>query len=743
VLEKGGVTRIIFELLCGAVLRLNAMFVRMGCMGRRRKGLRFKITNRVTLSVLGITFAVIATILLLSIMRFFFPIGEGTGTFLALVNSYLNANFGPLWVGIPFLLYLIAGFCFNSKRFVLVPARAVLGIAFFLIGSLGLFASGSVGFELQQSVFASFTSFGGVIVFLALLSIGVVLFLDLEPQTIVNFFASLSKGISLVADKSKTQRGRKTGESSKEDDDVFIQDTSVKKVEPAILDIPIVKTPIVTTKHPTSPPKEFPARTVSDTQKQPWVFPPLDLLHDIKSQADRGDTKANAAIIENTLRSFGIKAQVKDVREGPTVTQYCVIVAEGTNVQDIVKKAPNLALALASSTGTVRVEAPIPGHRMIGIEIPNLKSETVGIRRLLASDVFTKDPDPLLVPLGLDVSGQPLATSIAKMPHALIAGATGSGKSVCINAWLTTFLFRTRPSELRLILVDPKQVELTGYNGIPHLLSEVITSPQETIEALKWGIGTMEQRYQLLRDAQVRNIQGYNELANREKLPYIVYVIDELADLMMTSKSDIEGLIVRIAQKARAVGIHLVLATQRPSVNVITGLMKANIPCRIAFNVASGVDSKVILDTVGAETLVGKGDMFYSAADTPKPRRIQGPFVSEKEVNNVVNFLKSNNQPVQYTEEVTRPPKEMLSASFGTPVGTGDTDPLFNEALELIRGLDTASASLFQRRLKVGYARGARILDELAAAGYVGPAAGSKPREVLAKAKELPPRNNT
>ena len=368
---------------------------------------------------------------------------------------------------------------------------------------------------------------------------------------------------------------------------------------------------------------------------------------------------------------------------------------------------------------------------MVGIEIPNRKPEIVTLKRLLSSSIFTDNMDPLLVPLGLDVSGQPQAASISKMPHVLIAGSTGSGKSVILNSWISTFQFRTKPEDLRMILVDPKRVELTLYNGIPHLLTEVIVDADKIISALKWTVAEMMNRYKVFSKVGVRNLEGYNNLENIEKMPYILFVIDELADLMIFAPGEAEDLITRIAQMARATGIHLILATQRPSVDVITGLMKANIPTRLAFNVSSMIDSRVIIDMPGAEKLLGKGDMLYLPPDQAKPRRIQGPFVTEKEVNQLVKFLKTQVPEVHYTQEVLEQ-DVYVGGRGGTMVSNGDEkDPLFDQIVDLISPLEFASASLLQRKFRVGFARAARILDQLEAAGFVGPAEGSKPRQVL------------
>jgi S-DNA-T family DNA segregation ATPase FtsK/SpoIIIE len=456
------------------------------------------------------------------------------------------------------------------------------------------------------------------------------------------------------------------------------------------------------------------------------------LLPDIlQKEADRGDTKKNANIIEKTLDSFGIRARVVEVNNGPAVTQYALEIVMGTKLSRITALSNDLALALAATTGQVRIEAPIPGRSLVGIEIPNKKPELVSLKKMLSSNIFINNPSLLNVPLGLDVSGNPQAFNVAKMPHALIAGTTGSGKSVLLNAWICTFLFRTKPEELRMILVDPKRVELTLYNGIPHLLTEVIVEPDKIISALKWTVSEMENRYKLFAKSGTRNIEGYNSLDSVEKIPYIILIIDELADLMVFAPGDAEELITRIAQMARATGIHLMLATQRPSVDVITGLMKANIPARIAFNVASMIDSRVVLDMPGAEKLLGRGDMLFLPPDQAKPRRIQGPLISEKDVQQIVKFLKQQVPTVHYTDEITSQEVSIRTTRGGTALVGEDKDPLFLQAVEIISQFDKASASLLQRRLSIGYARAARILDQLEAEGYVGPAEGSKPREVL------------
>jgi S-DNA-T family DNA segregation ATPase FtsK/SpoIIIE len=466
-----------------------------------------------------------------------------------------------------------------------------------------------------------------------------------------------------------------------------------------------------------------------------WEYPPLSLLSDGPGQkADRGDMRKNASTIEKTLESFGIAAKVAEVNTGPAVTQYALEIALGTKVSKITSLSSDLALALAAPTGAVRIEAPIPGRNLVGIEIPNRGLEFVTLKRMLQSEPMHKSKSKLAVALGLDVSGSPVIADIGRMPHVLVAGTTGSGKSVLINAWITSLLFRTTPAEVRLIMVDPKRVELTGYNGIPHLLTPVIVEPDRILSALRWATTEMENRYKQFAEVGVRNIDGFNELSGFQAMPYIVILIDELADLMAYAPVEVEDSICRLAQMARATGMHLVLATQRPSVDVITGLIKANVPTRIAFNVSSMIDSRVIIDMPGAEKLLGRGDMLYVPPDQSKPSRIQGTYVSEHEVNKVVEFLKTKNTPVAYTEEVVN---QSLSGwkKGGAAGGTTSDgkDQLFEDALRLICQHDKASASLLQRRLSVGYARAARILDQLEEAGIIGPGECSKPRDVLVK----------
>lgn len=465
-----------------------------------------------------------------------------------------------------------------------------------------------------------------------------------------------------------------------------------------------------------------------------WKYPPLSLLMDnVGTPADRGDVKKNAAIIEKTLDSFGIQARVAEVNGGPAVTQYALEISAGTKISKIANLQHDIALALATPTGTVRIEAPIPGKSLVGIEVPNHSLEIVGLKNILSSDEMRKHKSKLAVVIGRDTASKEVILDIDRMPHVLVAGTTGSGKSVLINGFIASLLFRNSPEELKLILIDPKRVELTNYNGIPHLLTPVITEPEKILSALKWAMAEMERRYKLFQSVGVRNIQGYNEMSGFQALPYIIILVDELADLMMFAPVEVEDAITRLAQLARATGIHLVVATQRPSVDVITGLIKANIPCRIAFNVSSMVDSRVIIDQPGAEKLLGRGDMLFLPPDASKPVRIQGVFVKDPEQTNLIKYLKESGITPQYSAEVTEMPIGRLG---GRGQGTEERDDLFEEAVKTVCQYDRASASLLQRRLRVGYARAARILDELEEAGIVGVGEGSKPRDVLVRNAE-------
>lgn len=474
------------------------------------------------------------------------------------------------------------------------------------------------------------------------------------------------------------------------------------------------------------PDEKTPAQGKEKTRpRTEFRLPPLSLLYTLKSKPTAGDIKANSAIIQETLSNFGIPVDMGEIQVGPTVTQYAIKPDKGVKLNRITALHNDLALALAAHP--IRIEAPIPGKSLVGIEVPNQRVAMVTLRELLEEENIKPDPAFLLFALGKDVAGKPQFSELTRMPHLLIAGATGSGKTVAINTLIASLLYQHTPDTLRFIMVDPKRVELPVYNGIPHLLTPVITDTTKTIHAIKWTITEMERRFDLLSQAGARDVGSYNKHAD-EPLPFIVFIIDELADLMATSGAEIEAGVVRLAQMARAVGIHMVVATQRPSVDVITGLMKANIPARIAFSVASIVDSRTILDNAGAEKLLGRGDMLLLTAEMSKPKRLQGSYVSEEEIRRVVDFWKDQEAP-QYEIGVTSTDGPTLTAfDGGLP---RDRDSMFDEAKRLVVESGKASASYLQRRLRVGYARAARLLDELEIAGVVGPADGAKPRDVL------------
>ena len=470
-----------------------------------------------------------------------------------------------------------------------------------------------------------------------------------------------------------------------------------------------------------------------------YEFPPIQLL----SEADKKPTKASkkavtdvATRLQKTLYSFGVSAKVENVSVGPAITRYELRPAEGVRVSKIANLADDIALSLAAET--IRIEAPIPGKQAVGIEVPNAENEVVHFREIVDTDTFRNHKSKLAFAVGKDVGGQEVVADISKMPHVMIAGATGSGKSVCINTLIGSIIYKAKPNEVKMVMIDPKVVELSVYNGIPHLLIPVVTDPKKAAGALAWAVQEMENRYAMFASKGVRDLKGYNESVENEegagKLPHIVIIIDELADLMMVAKNDVEDAICRLAQKARAAGMHLVIATQRPSVDVITGLIKANIPSRIAFAVSSQVDSRTILDMAGAEKLLGKGDMLFYPAGAPKPTRIQGAFISDKEVEKIVDFIKDNSSAT-YNDDIIKQIENAGSTDKELAQQQQDdddnTDPFLMDAIDVVVETGQASTSFIQRRFKVGYARAGRIIDQMEERGVISGFQGSKPREVL------------
>lgn len=472
-----------------------------------------------------------------------------------------------------------------------------------------------------------------------------------------------------------------------------------------------------------------------------YVAPNADLLNlNNNNELDKDDKKAllaNAAKLEETLMSFGVEAKILQVTKGPSVTRFELQPKAGIKVSKIVNLADDIALGLAAKG--VRIEAPIPGKSAIGIEVPNKEQTPVFFREIVESKEFLDNKFKVACALGKDITGKAVVTDLSKMPHVLIAGATGSGKSVCINTLIVSILYKYSPDEVKLLMVDPKVVELNVYNGIPHLLIPVVTDPKKAAAALNWAVNEMTRRYKLFADNGVRNIESYNALYNKgevpEKLPYIVIIVDELADLMMACPHDVEDYICRLAQMARAAGMHLVIATQRPSVDVITGVIKANIPSRISFAVSSQIDSRTILDSAGAEKLLGRGDMLFYPVGESKPQRVQGAFISEEEVEHVVSFIKESQRDAQYEEDILEHINSATIASEGN--GDGDRDELLDEAIEIVVESGQASASYLQRRLRIGFNRAARIIEELEECGVISRRDGSKPRQVLLSKDEL------
>ena len=489
-------------------------------------------------------------------------------------------------------------------------------------------------------------------------------------------------------------------------------------------------------------------KKTEEKPKKPYVIPPLNLLTKGKTMSGQSERefKETAVKLQQTLKNFGVGVTVTNISCGPTVTRYELHPEQGVKVSRILALADDIKLSLA--TADIRIEAPIPGKSAVGIEVPNRVNSTVYLRDLLESEEFKRHPSRLAFAVGKDIGGKVIVADLAKMPHLLIAGQTGSGKSVGINTMVMSLLYRSSPEDVKLIMIDPKVVELSVYNGIPHLLIPVVTDPKKAAGALNWAVAEMMERYNKFASANVRDLKGYNARVKTllesgdvpqeeipKKMPQIVIVIDELADLMMVASNEVEDAICRLAQLARAAGIHLVIATQRPSVNVITGVIKANIPSRIAFSVASGTDSRTILDMVGAEKLLGNGDMLFYPSGYPKPLRVQGAFVSDGEVSRVTDFLKEQNEEGSYSEQVER--KVSQPSLAGISQSGSDRDELFVQAGRFIIEKDKASIGMLQRMFKIGFNRAARIMDQLAEAGVVGEEEGTKPRKVLMSAEEF------
>ncbi len=671
----------------------------------------------------------------------------GTAVFAA---SYSIVGIGAFLLPVALIVGgLYAGF--GRPTLAPLTTSGVIIITASVLAFAGLFPDADFGGKtgtLLGEVLAGFFGFWGALVLLiAIIAVGIVILSDMEM-----LWALVSENVSSLWERLRSR--------SKDDEELPEEFTDVVGV-PENNDSPYApeevpessqtqeSDPAVTVFSARGGPSSGENRSGIANFDAEYEAPPLSILGADRGRPGVGDIKANANIIKRTFQNFGINLEMDEVSVGPTVTRYAVKPAEGVRLSKIVSLANNLELALAAHP--VRIEAPIPGKSLVGIEVPNTVKAMVGLGGILSASEWSDSTKPLLAALGRDITGTPHYVNVAKMPHALVAGATGSGKSVAMHAIITSLLYRNGPNQLRFIMIDPKRVELTAYNGIPHLLTPVITDPKKAIYALKWAGKEMERRYNILETERVRDIDSYHSTVFEraktkqasempEALPFIVIVIDELADIMHSYPRELESSIVRLAQMSRATGIHLILSTQRPSVNVITGLIKANVPTRMALQVASQIDSRTILDGSGAETLLGAGDMLYLSSDMQKPVRIQTAFISESEVKKVVSYIRAHNAG------------DLSSIDFGLSGqgGNGDSsadgggfvnggfdddeeidDALYEDARAAVEAVGRASTSYLQRKLKIGYSRAARLMDVLETKGIIGPADGSKPREVL------------
>ncbi len=665
-----------------------------GSSNKKKQQLEPTLNPKIIGEIVAVGLFILAVILLAGAFNF-------GGAWAILIFSNFKKVIGSVTYLAPFILGTLGYGLFFPERY---PVNKVSlgGLGLFVLSLCGMTeiilkktGGGFIGRALADQVGKFFNAPLSFIIFSAALIVGFLLASDTSLRDIFAFF-----------------KGKEDGDGKKPKENIKINEGEfTPKERPELM------------KKSFTAPKE-PERRMTVGDGSSWKLPPPELMEDVATRADSGNVKQNAAVIQETLGKFNIDVAMRDVNVGPTVTQYTLKPSDGVKLSKITNLDRDLALALAAHP--IRIEAPIPGKSLVGVEIPNKKAAVVRMKPILMSETFKNRRSNVSAILGLDVSGHPQIADVTKMPHLLIAGATGSGKSVCINTILTSLLFQNSPGQLKLILVDPKRVELSLYNDLPHLLAPVIVEPEKTISALKWAIIEMERRYQLLQSAGKRNIGDYNALKGKEGMPYIVIIIDELADIMAVASKEVEGLICRLAQMARAVGIHLILATQRPSVDVITGLIKANITTRVAFSVASQVDSRTILDQSGAEKLLGNGDMLFVSAEFSKPKRIQCAFISEKEVKAVTDFVKSEGEP-EYNKEVL---EQKVGGVKGGDFDVPDDD-LFLEAVDCVIRSNKASSSLLQRRLRIGYARAARLLDLLEEKGIVSQADGSRPRDVL------------
>ena len=697
-------------------------------------------------------------LILLSLLLVVSWFGVG-GPVLQWIDMATVKTIGYTAYALPILLIYLAVETFRAEENQLpavVKFAAILEIVWFS-GLFGLMktashpnSGGFVGDILNTATLKMVDSAIAVIIYLVLAFITVLFITQTSPFTVFSKLWEMIKSNTKEDDDNRSvMKKASIAQSAEEEKKTDLGEIKLNAGVP-IIDTAKEKKSLL--KKVEKPEKVNEEQALVATRDPNWEAPSLDLLEKNESGADAGDTRQNAQIIHDTLAEFNIEAAMGDINVGPKVTQYTLRPPSGVKLTRITALETNIALNLAAQS--LRIEAPIPGQRAVGIEVPNRKAAEVRLRSTLSSKQWAAARDPLSFGIGKDISGQVVVGELGKMPHLLIAGQTGSGKSVMINTLLCSLLYRNSPSDMKLILVDPKQVEMAPYADIPHLLTPVINEPEKTISALKWAVNEMERRYKLLAGEKIRNIKEYNKrLQSRAKkiaiadengnvqehedgsMPYIVIVVDEMSDLMMMAKKDVETLIVRLAQKSRAVGIHLVLATQRPSVNVITGLIKANVPARIAFTVASQVDSITILDQSGAEKLLGQGDMLFYVTSMSKPKRIQGAWVTDDEVNKIADHLRMQMAP-QYNDEVVAQPVQ-LDGKGGVVMDLSEGgDDKFKDAVRVVVERRKASTSMLQTRLGIGYQRAARIIEEMEERGIIGPQNGSKPRDVLISSPE-------
>ena len=676
--------------------------------------LSLNLSPEVKRIIFGVFFVFLTALFLLSFFNISGPLGE----FLSVIFSDF---FGVgKWL-LPLACFGFAVFLFNKNEEDEFYFGTGLGIVLMLVSLLGIGGLIEPGLTGASGRFLSSLEnaigfFSSLIAFSALLVVGFVI--DFW-EILKSFLNNRKDKLALTKPAAKELLKKPLAEP---------KEKALPEPLPAVEEERLVNVPFLMSKKSKKP----------FVDASGWEFPPLELLDVDGAKPTVGDVRINSQMIQRTLEDFGIPVEMGEVHIGPTVTQYTLKPAQGVKLSRIVALQNDLALALAAHP--LRIEAPIPGKSLVGIEVPNKTPSIVRLRALLESPNYSESQVPLVFPLGRDVMGQAIMSDISKLPHLLVAGATGTGKSIFIHSMLTSLIYRNSPQNLRFILIDPKRVELSAYENIPYLLSPVILDGKKAILALKWATQEMERRYDLLLAEHSRDIYSYNQKIsqNKEKtLPYIVIFIDELADLMAVYGKELEAVIVRLSQMARATGIHLIVSTQRPSVEVITGLIKANITARVAFQVASQVDSRTILDTAGAEKLLGRGDSLFISAETSKPKRIQAPFISEKESERVVDYLKNKGKQLLgedygYDSDLSEMLTQELLSSEETFFDIGD-DELYQEAYDVVVKAGKASASLLQRYLKVGYARAARLLDLLEMRGVIGPSQGAKPREVYSK----------